>query len=105
MHELDGNPELAKAFRELPYEQGLMKWVEQSLGPRGPIYNNFSVTALCFELVGKRAEAVQWLEKAYAAHDSSLLELICNPEWANARKDQRVLSIIRRMGLEEYVRK
>jgi eukaryotic-like serine/threonine-protein kinase len=103
--ELDGNSELAKAYRELPYKQGLQKWLDQASGPHAPIFGTPTTAALVYELMGNRSEAVRWLEKALAVRDPALLDLLAMPDWAKALSDPRVLSIIQRMGLEEYVKK
>ena len=56
--------------------------------------------ALVYNGLGKRNEALLWLEKAYEERDVRLTLLKVDPKWDSFRSDPRFLSILKRIGLQ-----
>jgi TolB-like protein/Tfp pilus assembly protein PilF/tRNA A-37 threonylcarbamoyl transferase component Bud32 len=53
--------------------------------------------AEAYAILGRRDEAMTWLEKAYAARSASLLWI--DPDWPEMRSDPRFQDLLRRIGL------
>jgi TolB-like protein/DNA-binding winged helix-turn-helix (wHTH) protein len=49
--------------------------------------------------LGQKAEAIDWLEKSYAAHDLAMTELAITPEFDALHQDPRFQALLRRAGL------
>ena len=54
--------------------------------------------ALVYCYLGDREQTLDWLEKAFASHDSKMVSLR-NPWWKNVENDPRFQDIRRRVGL------
>ena len=50
-----------------------------------------------YSLLGEKDKAMEWLEKGYAEHDSSMLYIRCNPELDSLSSDPRFQDLLRRM--------
>jgi hypothetical protein len=48
--------------------------------------------------LGEPEAALEWLERAYDAHDVHLVLLVVDPKWDAFRADARFLAIIERCG-------
>jgi hypothetical protein len=58
------------------------------------------VAEVCAGL-GRRQEALEWLEAAYRVRSRDLLELKYNPRLASLRADPRFGDLLRRVGLPQ----
>jgi serine/threonine protein kinase/lipoprotein NlpI len=56
--------------------------------------------ATIYEGLGEKDQAFAWLEKSYAARESSMASLKVDPEFASLRSDPRFTDLLRRMGLK-----
>jgi serine/threonine-protein kinase len=86
---------LAKAGKEneaSSFLEGLLKSSAESYVPAYPI-------ALFYNGLGKRDEALAWLEKAYAQRDQGLVFLKVEPKWNKLRPEPRFQDLLRRVGL------
>jgi hypothetical protein len=52
-------------------------------------------------LLGKKKEAVIWLEKAYASRSGGIVRLKCDPVFDSMRSDPDFQAIIKRMNFPE----
>lgn len=55
-------------------------------------------TALVYGGLGQHDEALDWLDRAYAAHDVHLAVMSVDPKWDAFRSDGRFLALIKRCG-------
>jgi adenylate cyclase len=51
--------------------------------------------------LGKKDEALTWLEKAFTDRDGSMMLLKVDPVFDQLRSDPRFVSLLKRMGLSE----
>jgi DNA-binding winged helix-turn-helix (wHTH) protein/TolB-like protein/tetratricopeptide (TPR) repeat protein len=58
-----------------------------------------SFIALIYAALGDKDDALHWLEKAYAEHDTDLALLKVDPRWDGLRADRRFERLLRRVGL------
>ena len=56
--------------------------------------------ALLYTGLGDKEAAFQWLERAYAAHDSQLQYIKVDPRYDSLRSDRRFADLLRRMRLD-----
>jgi hypothetical protein len=57
--------------------------------------------ALLYARLGKKKEAVSWLEKAYSARSGGMARLKCDPALDPLRSDPDFQAIIKRMNFPE----
>ena len=62
-----------------------------------PPYN----MAIIYTGLEEKEQALAWLEKAYEDRDVRLVFLKVEPKWDVLRADERFISLIRRVGLEQ----
>jgi tetratricopeptide (TPR) repeat protein len=62
-------------------------------------YVDFYSNAVIYAGLGEHDETVQWLERAYEEHSSSMLYLASDPFWYGVRSDPRYADLLRRVGL------
>ena len=56
---------------------------------------------LIYSGLGERQQAFEWLEKAYEARDSNLVQIKVSPLMDNLRSDLRFTAFLKKMGFEE----
>jgi TolB-like protein len=79
---------------------GLLNWlIELELKKSNPFSYNLS---LWFNMLGKKKEALDWLEKTLANPDPGFALLNNNPVYDNLRSEPRFQELIKKMGLTEY---
>jgi len=57
--------------------------------------------AIIYTGLEEKEQALAWLEKAYEDRDVRLVFLKVEPKWDVLRADERFISLIRRVGLEQ----
>ncbi len=55
-------------------------------------------TALVYSGLGRHDEALDWLDRAYDAHDVHLVLILVDPKWDAFRSDDRFRALIKRCG-------
>ena len=55
-------------------------------------------TALAYSGLGQHDQALDWLDRAYDAHDVHLVLIPVDPKWDAFRSDERFLALIKRCG-------
>ncbi len=58
-----------------------------------------------YAMLGKKEEALGWLEKALEENDTNILRINCNPDFDILRSEPRFVALIEKMGLLEYTKK
>ena len=86
---------LAKSGKEAEARSVLENLLKSSTEQYVPAYN----IALVYNGLGKRDEALTWLERAYAERGSAIVFLKVEPKWNNLRSDPRFQNLLRRIGL------
>ena len=56
--------------------------------------------ALVYNGLGRRDEALAWLERGYEQRDPKMVFLLVEPKWNNLRDHQRFQDLLRRVGLK-----
>ena len=99
--ELSGNPDFAAALRSSYKVSGcsgmIQKQLELDRDPSSRDYNLFDAAGFA-ALLGKKDEAFQLLEKAYAER-TGIVFLKIEPQMDNLRSDPRYADLLRRVGL------
>ena len=67
-------------------------------GTAGEPISLFRMAIICVHL-GKSAEAIDWLEKAFAAHDGNMWSLGVRPTLDPLRSEPRFIGLVQRLGL------
>jgi len=57
--------------------------------------------ALVYNGLGRRDEALAWLERAYAQRDAGMIFLKVEPKWENLRPEPSFQALLRRVGLSQ----
>jgi tetratricopeptide (TPR) repeat protein len=102
---LMGNKEVAKAMEDGYAEsgyKGAMKWAITRLSAQSKArYVSPYQTAILCSYAEEKAQAFEWLEKAYEERDASLFVLRTAPYWGPFRSDPRFQDLLRRMNFPE----
>jgi hypothetical protein len=53
--------------------------------------------------LGEKDQALSWLDKAYAANESTLAHLKVNPLFDAVRSDPRFKALLRRIGFDDEI--
>jgi tetratricopeptide (TPR) repeat protein len=94
------NSNLIKDLYKQSGINGLLNWlIELELKRSNPSSNKLS---LWFNMLGKKKEALDWLEKALANPSPGFASLNNNSDYDNLRSEPRFQAIIKKMGLSEY---
>ena len=102
--ELSGNPALAAAAGEAYRTSGFQGFLEALLDSdlKNPAADRQAYEiAQLYALLGKKREAVDWLEKAYAARSGGMVRLKSDPFFDPLRSDPRFEAIMKRMNFPE----
>jgi serine/threonine protein kinase len=101
---LNGNPALAtamgKAYTAADFPGFLETWLDGELKITAARQREFGM-ALLHARLGKKKEAVSWLEKAYSARSGGMARLKCDPALDPLRSDPDFQAIIKRMNFPE----
>jgi len=79
--------------------KGLCGWfIQMESDPRTTYYNPYDV-ATAYAILGERDEAFQWLEKAYATHNTGLVSIKSHAGFDTLHSDPRYAALLKRIGL------
>jgi serine/threonine protein kinase/tetratricopeptide (TPR) repeat protein len=96
-----GNPGLAaaagEAFRTSGFQAFLQNWVDSDIKSPGADQRAYGI-ARHYALLGKKNEAVNWLEKAYAARSGGIVRIKSDPTFDSMRSDPGFQAVIKRMN-------
>jgi TolB-like protein/Tfp pilus assembly protein PilF len=101
---LSGNPAgaslLGDTYKTSGYQGFLQALLDHSL--KNPVQSArpYSIARL-YARLGKKSEALTWLEKAYAERSGGMVRLRSDPEFDSLRSDPGFVSIIRRMNFPD----
>jgi TolB-like protein/Tfp pilus assembly protein PilF/predicted Ser/Thr protein kinase len=99
----DGEAEdaLARGYAEAGYSGALTSVAEMMIERSRTAYVTPWQIATLFTRAGKKDEAIEWLEKAYEAHDSNMPYISVDPIFDDLRSDPRFQDLLRRMNFPE----
>ena len=101
---LFGNPAQAAALGEVYRVSGfqvfLQSWLEMRLKDRSA-YRGAYATAELFVLLGKKNEAVHWLQKAFTEREGAIVWLKSDPRFDPLRSDPGFQAIIQKMNFPQ----
>ena len=82
---------------------GLWNWlIESELKKSNP---NLLILASNYAIIGKKEEALDWLEKVFENPPPGFADINNDPDLDNLRSEPRFQAIIKKMGLSEYSKK
>jgi adenylate cyclase len=90
---------LARGFKEGGYSAALQSVAEMLVARSQKIYVSAWQIGTLYTRAGKNDEALDWLEKAYQAHDQNMPYLSVDPIFDILRDDPRYQNLLRRMNL------
>jgi len=90
---------LASGFAEGGYQGALQRVAETLVTRSRTTYVTPWQIATLYTRAGKNSEALDWLEKAYQAHDQNMPYISVDPIFDDLRKEPRFQDILRRMKL------
>jgi hypothetical protein len=99
-----GNPALAatggEAFRTSGFQAFLQTWLDSDI--KSPSADQLAYgIAQRYAMLGKKNEAVSWLEKAYAARSGGMAKLNCDPAFDSVRSDPGFQAVLKRMNFPQ----
>ena len=92
---------LARGFAEAGYHGALLRVAETFVARSRTTYVTPWQIGTLYTRAGKNKEALEWLEKAYEAHDPNSIYLSVDPIFDILRNEPRFQDILRRMKLPE----
>ncbi|MGZ5452915.1 MAG: tetratricopeptide repeat protein, partial [Candidatus Aminicenantales bacterium] len=91
---------LARGFREGGYSMALQRAAETLVARSRSAYVPAWQIGTLYTRAGKNDEALDWLEKAYQAHDPNMPYISVDPIFDDLRADPRFGDLLRRMNLK-----
>jgi eukaryotic-like serine/threonine-protein kinase len=91
---------LGEAYKSSGYQGFLQKWLDQQLHRSAERQPQYEIARL-YARLGKKEEALKWLEKAYEEHSSGMVFMKSEPVFDALRSDPRFQSLLRRMTFPE----
>jgi serine/threonine-protein kinase len=91
---------LARGFQEGGYPLALQRAAETLAARARTTYVPAWQIGTLYTRAGKKAEALDWLEKAYQAHDPNMPYISVDPIFDDLRDDPRFRDLLRRMNLK-----
>ena len=91
---------LESAYKSSGYQGFLQKWIEHDSREGSDERRAYGI-AWQYVALGQKDEALQWLEKGYAAHAANLLFVKSEPAFDALHSDPRFQSLMRRMNFLE----
>jgi serine/threonine protein kinase/Tfp pilus assembly protein PilF len=88
---------LALGFKEAGYQGALQRVAETFVARSRTTYVTPWQVATLYTRAGKNSEALEWLEKAYQAHDQNMPYISVDPIFDNLRNEPRFQDLMRRM--------
>jgi TolB-like protein/Tfp pilus assembly protein PilF len=90
---------LARGFAEGGYQGALQRVAETLVARSQTTYVTPWQIATLYTRAGKNSESLEWLEKAYQAHDQNMPYISVDPIFDDLRNEPRFQDILRRMKL------
>jgi tetratricopeptide (TPR) repeat protein len=90
---------LALGFKEAGYQGALQHVAEMFVSRSRTTFVTPWQIATLYTRAGKNNEALEWLEKAYQAHDQNMPYISVDPIFDNLRNEPRFQDLLRRMKL------
>jgi TolB-like protein/predicted Ser/Thr protein kinase len=90
---------LARGYAEAGYSGALIRVAEMLIARSRTTYVTPWQIGTLYTRAGKNDEALEWLEKAYEAHDGNMPYLSVDPIFDSLRDDPRFKDLLRRMNL------
>jgi serine/threonine protein kinase/Tfp pilus assembly protein PilF len=90
---------LALGFKEAGYQGALQHVAEMFVSRSRTTFVTPWQIATLYTRAGKNNEALEWLEKAYPAHDQNMPYISVDPIFDNLRNEPRFQDLLRRMKL------
>jgi tetratricopeptide (TPR) repeat protein len=91
---------LARGFAENGYQGALQRAAETLIARSRTTYVTPWQIGTLYTRAGKNNEALEWLEKAYEAHDPNMPYLSVDPIFDDLRADPRFQDLLQRMNLQ-----
>ncbi len=91
---------LTQGFREGGYPMALQRAAETLAARSRTAYVPAWQIGTLYTRAGKKDEALEWLEKAYQAHDPNMPYISVDPIFDSLRDDPRFRDLLRRMNLK-----
>ena len=91
---------LGKTYKSSGYQGFLQQWLDQQLQRSAERRPQYEIARL-YARLGKKEEALKWLEKAYEEHSSGMVFMKSEPVFDILRSDPRFQSLLRRMTFPE----
>lgn len=95
-----GAAALGEAYKSSGYQGFLQKWIDQLLQRPTERRSSYELARL-YARLGKKDEALKWLEKSYADHDGAMIFLKSEPVFDSLRSDPRFQSLLHRINFPE----
>jgi serine/threonine protein kinase/tetratricopeptide (TPR) repeat protein len=95
-----GAAALGEAYKSSGYQGSLQKRIDQLLQRPAERRSSYDLARL-YARLGKKEEALKWLEKGYTEHEGAMLFLKCEPAFDSWRSDPRFQVLMRRMNFPE----
>jgi class 3 adenylate cyclase/TolB-like protein len=90
---------LESGFEEGGYRMAMQRIAEMMISKRDTIYYPSWQIGTLYCRAGKKEEAMDWLEKAYEAHDSNMPFISIDPLFDFLRDEPRFKNVLKKMGL------
>ena len=90
---------LEEGFEEGGYNLAMQRTAEMMISQRDSIYLPSWQIATLYCRAEKKAEALEWLEKAYEEHDSNMPYISVDPLFDFLRDEPRFKELLKKMGL------
>jgi TolB-like protein/Tfp pilus assembly protein PilF/predicted Ser/Thr protein kinase len=91
---------LARGYAEAGYSGALSSVAEMMIERSRTTFVTPWQIATLYTRAGKNDEALEWLEKAYGAHDSNMPSISVDPIFDGLRDDPRFKALLHRMNLQ-----
>jgi TolB-like protein len=91
---------LARGFKEGGYSMALQRVAEALVARSRTTYVPAWQIGTLYTRAGKKDEALEWLEKAYLAHDPNMPYISVDPIFDDIRDDPRFKDLLRKMKLK-----
>jgi TolB-like protein/tRNA A-37 threonylcarbamoyl transferase component Bud32/Tfp pilus assembly protein PilF len=92
---------LARGYEEAGYSGALSSVAEMMIGRSRTTFVTPWQIATLYTRAGKNDKALEWLEKAYKAHDANMPYISVDPIFDGLRDNPRFKDLLRRMNLPE----
>lgn len=92
-----------EGYAQSGYPGAMLRAAEQMAAQAKDRYIPPTHVAMLYAHAEEPALAVEWLERAYEAHDPKLISVEVEPDWEHLRSTPRFQRLLHRFGLPEGV--